>query len=71
MTDLTKCVAKQHPLIELRRFSGGYDTDTVVCWCPECGAVVIDYETDCRTNPGGAMGMKIPNIYKDYLKVPR
>lgn len=34
--------------------------ETVVRWCPTCGAVVIDVDIDGRTNPGAIMKMKFP-----------
>jgi hypothetical protein len=33
-------------------------------WCPECGAIVIDIDSDNRTFPGRIMKMKFPKISK-------
>ena len=31
-----------HPMREVTRVSGGHGGDTVVAWCPICGAVAVD-----------------------------
>ena len=66
-SNIDKCKDKQHPLEELYSFSGSYDEEIVVRWCPECGAVVIDLDTDGRVNPGARMKMRTSNIYRDCL----
>jgi hypothetical protein len=53
----------------LRRFTH-LDTESVVRWCPECGAVVIDREVDDRLM-GSVVDMKFPEITKNRLKRPR
>jgi hypothetical protein len=52
----------------LRRFTH-LDTESVVRWCPECGAVVIDREVDGRSM-GCIVDMKFPEITKNRLKRP-
>jgi hypothetical protein len=50
-----------HPLIVI--YARGTEMDeTVVRWCPTCGAVVIDTDFDGRTNPGAIMKMKFPKL---------
>ena len=43
------------------------DTESVVRWCPKCGAVVIDREVDGRLM-GSVVKMKFPDITKRALK---
>jgi len=53
----------------LARFNidGFNDKDAVVQWCPECGAVVIYKEYDCRM-AGNYVKMKFPIITRKALK---
>ena len=41
--------------------SGDMFGKTVVRWCGDCGAVVVDKEFDGRVSPGAVMMMKFPN----------
>ncbi|MBI4158528.1 MAG: hypothetical protein HY505_02845 [Candidatus Yanofskybacteria bacterium] len=41
---------------------GALNTDHVVRWCPLCGSVVIDVETDGRIQPGRVMKIRSPEI---------
>jgi len=50
----------------IKRFYG-VDTESVVRWCPKCGAIVIDLETDNRLM-GSVVKMKFPEITKATLK---
>jgi hypothetical protein len=50
----------------LRRFTH-LDTESVVRWCPECGAVVVDREVDGR-QMGCVVDMKFPGITRAVLK---
>lgn len=34
--------------------------ETVVRWCPICGAIVVDTDFDGRTKPGAVMSMRVP-----------
>lgn len=61
-----QCKEGRHPLIKLLTVAGAF-TDNIVRWCPECGAVVIDWEVDGRTYPGRCMPMKLPHMAKDIL----
>jgi hypothetical protein len=36
----------------------------VVRWCPVCGAIVVDGESDGRLYPGRLMNMRFPSIVK-------
>lgn len=42
--------------------------DIVVRWCPNCGAVVIDFEVDERVSPGGVMKMRFPDFKHHPVK---
>lgn len=61
------CLRGLHPLIEIERISTGFE-DRVIRWCPECGAVVIDWDLDGRTYPGRDMKMKLTKLYKEVRK---
>jgi len=50
----------------LRRFTH-LDTESVVRYCPECGAIVIDREVDGRIM-GSVVKMKFPEITRRALK---
>lgn len=58
-----KCFNKKNQhigeLVKLRRYDLGWNEEAVVRWCPECGAIVIDKESDGRTLPGKMMFPKI------------
>ena len=54
-------------LVELDRTAVTYDDDAVTRWCPECGAVVVDHEYDCRI-VGYYARMRFPNITRKGLK---
>jgi hypothetical protein len=55
------CKKGNHPLIDIYEdYCGGDMYSNVVRWCPECGAIVIDVDSDGRTHPGQIMKMKIP-----------
>ena len=50
-----------HPWESIYRTGGAFDTH-VVRWCPLCGSVVIDVETDNRVQPGRVMKIRSPLI---------
>lgn len=58
------CDGKNHPLKEI--FRSGYQDDiqSVVRWCPDCGAVVVDGEYDGRVRAGDIMQMQFPTSAK-------
>jgi len=63
---LFKC--ERHNLIKI--YEAGHSmsgSSSVVRWCTDCGAVVVDVDYDGRTNPGQTMKMKYPEISK-YVK---
>ena len=62
-----KCLRGLHPLKEIYRDTDGF-VDIVVRWCPECGAVVIDWDLDNRTYPGIVMEMKLSRLYMETRK---
>jgi hypothetical protein len=37
-------------------------SEAVVRWCVDCGAVVIDEDSDNRTSPGRYMSMRFPTM---------
>lgn len=51
-------------LITLRRYYMGWNVDHVVRWCPDCGAVAIDKESDGRLM-GTVVPMKFPKNIKE------
>jgi len=38
------------------------DSEVVVRWCSDCGAVVADLDVDNRTVPGRVVSMKLPRM---------
>jgi hypothetical protein len=63
------CDFTNHKLIDLYR--NGYSHETsVVRWCQDCGAVVIDTDADGRTYPGRIMKIKLPKNAKDLKNNP-
>jgi hypothetical protein len=40
-----------------------YFTQEKVRWCPKCGAVVVDEDTDGRISPGSIRKMQFPLNY--------
>ena len=54
------CTNGKHSLIDIH--SHGYEDEgiTVVRWCTECGAVVVDIDQDGRTFAGNVMKMRFP-----------
>lgn len=58
---LENCKKGKHSLQDI--YSDGDEfQETVVRWCYLCGAVVVDYEYDCRIKPGGHTKMRFPKI---------
>lgn len=55
---MTTC--KGQHLLEVVYCHGPEMEETVVRWCTRCGAIVIDVDTDGRTQPGGYMAMRLP-----------
>ena len=54
--------------ISRKNMDGGIDgIDSVVRWCPECGAIVVDQEVDGRIM-GKYMDMSFPKALKEYRK---
>jgi hypothetical protein len=62
----TKCKEGKHPLREVSRTSDGF-VDRVVRWCPKCGAIVIDMESDGRTYPGRYLAMQLSDAGKKIV----
>lgn len=54
------CDKKNHPLIEVFRAGSDEGIQSVVRWCPDCGAVVVDDEIDGRVHAGEVMKMRFP-----------
>lgn len=54
------CNGVNHNLIEIFRTCDSYDIESVVRWCKDCGAIVVDGEYDGRIAPGKIMRMKFP-----------
>lgn len=40
----------------------GWNVTANVMWCKECGAVVVDGESDGRVSPGRYVAMRFPKI---------
>ena len=54
-----------HQLIEIHRDrSRDGMADTVVRWCENCGAIVVDGEFDGRVHPGRYRSMTRPAVSK-------
>ena len=64
---MNECLKLNHPLEEILRTGGAYDEYTVVNWCPECGAIVVDVEYDGRVSPDHKLKMKLPRIAKEAI----
>lgn len=62
----TECKYGKHPLKEIARTSDGF-ADKVIRWCPVCGAIVIDMETDGRVYPGRYTKMQLTELCKDKI----
>lgn len=56
------CDKKQHPLIEIFRTGYVDGLQTVVRWCPDCGAIVVDGEIDGRVLPGHVVKMRLTRL---------
>jgi len=63
-----KCKNGKHDLWEIYRIWADPVSDEVVRWCKDCGAIVIDSDSDRKTNPGSVMEMKFPNITINFVK---
>jgi hypothetical protein len=58
------CNKINHKLIEIWRVGYVDQPNVVVCWCEDCGAVVVDGEYDNRIYAGKYMPMKFPKEIK-------
>ena len=65
---IENCLNKQHDLVEI--YVDGYVDEpcSVVRWCRECGAVVVDKDYDGRVFAGNVMKMKIPKTFQKIWK---
>lgn len=55
------CTGTTHDLKSILRTNGGAPgVESVVRWCANCGAVVVDTDVDGRTQPGDVMAMRFP-----------
>lgn len=59
-----ECKKGKHNFQEIAEYGATVISIVVVRWCVVCGAIVIDEDYDCRTNPGAVMKMKSPAITK-------
>lgn len=66
VVDFSGCQKGIHPFKVIQSMNTGYDTASVVRWCPKCGAVVVDMDFDNRTNPGYHQKIKYPEITLKY-----
>lgn len=55
------CLKGQHNLIPVYSH-GTADEETVVRWCPDCGAVVVDKDIDGRTFAGNVRKLQAPKL---------
>ena len=65
MCDFSKCKTGIHPFKKILSIQQG-DSEKVVRWCPERGAIVVDADYDNRTNAGYYKNLEYPNITKKY-----
>jgi hypothetical protein len=57
------CDGRKHNLIDILFEPGDLPgLESVVRWCSDCGAIVIDSDIDGRTWPGKVMKMRFPKI---------
>ena len=56
---------QDHDLEVIAFTSYGNDTQEVVRWCLNCGAVVVDSQVGGQTLPGRFMKMKLPTISRE------
>jgi hypothetical protein len=57
-----KCKSGIHDLIRIYGNHNWDDTEDVVRWCRNCGAIVIDVDLDGRVMHGRILKMKFPRI---------
>jgi hypothetical protein len=60
---IANCIAGNHNLVVMERFSISSMEDCVVRWCTECGSIVVDQEADGRLM-GHYQRMRSPAITK-------
>lgn len=56
------CKDGNHDLIVIDSKTHDGMSIEVIRWCPNCGAIVIDKESDGRLNPGAIMKMRFPKL---------
>lgn len=62
------CSGGKHNLIDILTRYEGYGEESVVRWCQECGAIVVDTDVDNRTSPGNRMKMKFPELMLQTIR---
>lgn len=68
------CDGRNHNLIEVHRSTDVTGISSVVRWCKDCGAVVVDGEFDGRIRPGDILPMTFPSkpiIWWPYETAPK
>lgn len=64
--DFNGCKKGLHPFKVISSSMVGFNEAKVVRWCPECGAIVVDMDSDNRTYAGYYKTLQYPNITKKY-----
>ncbi len=61
------CDGRNHNLIVIYSTCDAWNEERVVRWCTDCGAVVVDRESDGRLF-GKIVKMKFPKVTYDLIK---
>ena len=55
------CKDNRHNLIVIYWHSRAFNEEPTVRWCTDCGAVVVDIDSDGRIAPGAIRRMELPH----------
>ena len=64
------CDLKNHNLEVIYVADGGWNEEHVVRWCRDCGAVVVDSESDNRLF-GYVVKMRFPKFLYDFIDLKK
>ena len=64
---LESCLNGKHDLAKLLEADAGLDSSYVARWCRHCGAAVVDFDYDNRTNAGQVVSMHSPEFVRQAI----
>ena len=65
------CDLKNHDLQVIYTADVGWNEEHTVRWCADCGAVVVDTDSDNRVFAGRIMKMQFPEYLREFIEMKK